>query len=44
MTRFLALLFLLYAVGAGAEDYPSRPIHIIVPYTPGTGADILSRV
>ena len=31
-------------MGAGAEDYPSRPIHILVPYTPGTGADILSRV
>ena len=29
---------------AAAQDYPSRPIHIIVPYTPGTGADILSRV
>jgi len=44
MTRFLAFLFLLYACGAAAQDYPSRPIHLIVPYTPGTGADILSRV
>ena len=39
-----ALLFLLCAVPAAAQDYPSRPIHVIVPYTPGTGADILSRV
>src|SRR3954449_12635665 len=44
MTRFLALLFLLCAGGAAAQDYPSRPVHVIVPYTPGTGADILSRV
>ena len=44
MTRFLALLFLLSTGAAIAQDYPSRPIHIIVPYTPGTGADILSRV
>jgi len=44
MTRFLALLFLLCAGAAAAQDYPSRPIHMVVPYTPGTGADILSRV
>src|SRR2546430_3243964 len=44
MTRLLAGLFLVCAASAAAPDYPSRPIHIIVPYTPGTGADILSRV
>ena len=44
MTRFLAFLFLLYVGNAAAQDYPSRPIHLVVPYTPGTGADILSRV
>jgi len=44
MTRLLAGLFLSCALSAAAQDYPSRPIHIIVPYTPGTGADILSRV
>ena len=44
MTRLLAFLFLLCSGAAVAQDYPSRPIHIVVPYTPGTGADILSRV
>src|SRR3954464_2370314 len=44
MVRFFAALFLLCAGAAAAQDYPSRPLHVIVPYTPGTGADILSRV
>jgi tripartite-type tricarboxylate transporter receptor subunit TctC len=29
---------------AAAQDYPSRTVHVIVPYTPGTGADILARL
>src|SRR5262245_4897105 len=26
------------------EDWPGRTIQIVVPYTPGTGADILARI
>jgi tripartite-type tricarboxylate transporter receptor subunit TctC len=46
MHRLLILLFLaLPGSAAHAQDaWPSRPVHVIVPYTPGTGADILSRV
>jgi tripartite-type tricarboxylate transporter receptor subunit TctC len=29
---------------AAAQDYPSRPIKIIVPLTPGSGADIAGRI
>ena len=32
---------------AGAQEastYPSRTVQLVVPYTPGTGADILSRI
>ena len=29
---------------AAAQEFPARTVHLIVPYTPGTGADILARV
>ena len=33
-----------FAGTATAQVYPSRTIQIVVPFTPGTGADILSRI
>jgi tripartite-type tricarboxylate transporter receptor subunit TctC len=27
-----------------AQEFPARTVHLIVPYTPGTGADILARL
>ena len=46
MKRALAALFFatLAGVAAAQEPWPSRPVHVVVPYTPGTGADILARV
>jgi len=46
MKRPLAALFLavLAGISAAQEPWPSRAVHIVVPYTPGTGADILARV
>ena len=44
MHRLLILLFLLVPAAHAQDGWPSRPIHIVVPYTPGTGADILARV
>src|SRR5258706_5779465 len=41
---FAALVLCCAAGAAPAQDYPSRAVHLIVPYTPGTGADILARV
>src|SRR5262245_8322031 len=29
---------------ATAQSYPSRPVHVIVPYPPGGGADLLARM
>ena len=43
MWRILAALALI-CTAASAQDYPSRPVHLVVPYTPGTGADLLARI
>lgn len=43
--RVLAALLLAPGLCVAQEsDWPSRAIQIVVPYTPGTGADILARV
>ena len=45
LRRYGLVIALLAAAGsaAAAEPYPSRPIAMIVPYTPGTGIDIVAR-
>ena len=46
MKRSVAALILALVARAAAaqEPWPGRPVHVVVPYTPGTGADILARV
>jgi len=45
MKRIASLLAsLLFSLCASAQDYPSKPIKIIVPYAAGGGADILARL
>ena len=42
----LALVGLALVAGPPvlAEDYPARPVTIVVPYTPGGSTEILSRI
>jgi len=42
--RIAFAAFFIFSLSALAEDFPGRPVRIVVPYTPSTGADILSRL
>src|SRR5437867_6417759 len=44
MKALLAVLFAAFASLAQAQPFPSRPVTLIVPFSPGTGIDILARV
>jgi tripartite-type tricarboxylate transporter receptor subunit TctC len=42
-TLACALFGLVSSRAIGADDYPSRPVTIVVPYTPGASTDITGR-
>jgi tripartite-type tricarboxylate transporter receptor subunit TctC len=44
MTLVTLALVLGFTAARAQETWPARTVQIVVPYTPGTGADILSRI
>lgn len=41
---FLACWLALAAMHAAAQGYPAKPVRVIVPFPPGAGVDIVTRL
>ena len=44
MKVLAAVFFLAISFGAGAQAYPSKPVRIVVPSSPGGASDLVTRI
>ena len=42
--RFEIAIALVFAAGASAQDFPHKPVRVIIPYAAGGGSDITTRI
>src|SRR5258707_13933191 len=42
--KFFAYLFALSSALAWAQDYPSKPVRMVVGFPPGGGTDVVARI
>jgi len=43
MNGLLALILVSFCVPALAQDFPTKPVHLIISFTPGSSTDIVGR-
>src|SRR5215813_15397292 len=43
IASILAIISLAVCASAAAQDYPTRPIRVIIPLGPGGGGDVFTR-
>src|SRR5436190_20732606 len=44
MKRWAAVLLAALATQAAAQTYPTKPVHVIISFTPGSSTDIVGRI
>ena len=44
MLKIMAVAMALVTPQAGAQGYPSKPVHAIISFTPGSSTDIVGRI
>src|SRR3954463_14310854 len=44
MKRWLLLLLSVFAVQASAQSYPTKAVHVVISFTPGSSTDIVGRI